>query len=763
MPLVMPTIVGPVSALSSSLRVQGSLPGATVIVLSLTRPTNAEVAKGVAQGGDDRFNLLSGVTLTANDRLVATQGLGSDASATPGDALALAVAPAPTNPAELGFVGYVSHLWECGRYLWIQGALTGATIEVSFNGAVQGHGIAFEDGARFMLQSQLPANMGITARQTTPVGPGPATPGTPESLPPQDRAKLPVPTITQPVYGCQTAVSVSNVYDGADVTLQRGSGITDTAGFDRNALWFNLSKPLTAGDTITAQQQMVLCEKRSDVGPKIPVTKPDGIPAPFIVSPLCAGGQKVRVLNLVPGALVHLDVNGTAYTGMAPANGSGYDFMVAPLPAGTVSAKQELCSVTSPASVAVSVNPHQDITTPVTLVGPLYACGRAVAVKNVHAGAILQVWAKNAQGTGPISDFVSLYATEGQIAVSPYLRQGDTVWVRQWGCGSAGVDSQGVVVQAHAKPVPPTIVEPVISGAASVSVKDVLPGALVEVFVLRGEVWLFAGARIADGNPTTVYLQLTPHMGEQMRARQTICGDQTRPGPGVPVVKPPPVQPVIDSPAPNATGVAINPTYKWHDPGAGGEGKAASFDVQVLHGTTTILPPTTVTTTSLMQSTNLQFSTTYTVQVRAKNSTATTGWASSPFTTTAPPPPPKPTLTSYDRNTLVVKGKDFLPNHSVAVRITAHGTIPDGYGGTKGDLRDNYLHMVQLTSDGSGNISGVADPKTQLDPITIDAYNGTLYYGVYPGEQVTFTATDGRHDATDLTGNLWSNALTITA
>jgi len=127
-----------------------------------------------------------------------------------------------------------------------------------------------------------------------------------------------------------------------------------------------------------------------------------------------------------------------------------------------------------------------------------------------------------------------------------------------------------------------------------------------------------------------------------------------------------------------------------------------------------------------------------------------------------PLPTPPPQITGYDRNTLVVTGKNFLPNQTVYVRITASGSVPDGQGGIRSDLRDNYGHMVQLSSDGTGHISGVVDPKTQLQPIVIDALSGETWYGAYPGETVSITAHDGR-PGSSFDGHLWSIVYSFTA
>ena len=125
------------------------------------------------------------------------------------------------------------------------------------------------------------------------------------------------------------------------------------------------------------------------------------------------------------------------------------------------------------------------------------------------------------------------------------------------------------------------------------------------------------------------------------------------------------------------------------------------------------------------------------------------------------PPPPTPVLDTYDVNTFILKGKNFLPLKTVWVRVTVSGilnlTDEDGNVVRVSDFRTSFP-FAQFTSDSSGNISARIVPQTTLPTLT-DAYGVTLH-GAAPGEQLIFTAHDGRL----ISGNpLWSNPLTVTA
>jgi hypothetical protein len=758
MPLCAPTIVGPVSELSKSLRIQGALPGATIVVVSVGANPR-DIAKYVASGGDDRIPLTPGVTLQNDDVLIALQELEGDTSGPSPNSLGLSVQDVPSIPSQLGHVGFLSHLYKCGEHLWITGAIPGATVEVEFDGSIKGSVTALENGARLQLREGLPSGT-VTAWQSIPAGKGPSVFGQPDAI---TLRQLPSPVIKQPVLGCQTAVLVSNVYDGATVTLQRGSGILDVVGFDRNAGWFGLSKPLDEGDSISVKQDLwIKCEQNGVFSPKVPVEKPQEVPAPFIIPPLCAGARFVRVANLTPGALVFIEVNGIKYRGMAPPNTTVYDFMVEPLPAvGVVTAVQELCSVPSPqSSPAVKVDARAASIPGAKLMEPLYACGRVVFVEQVHPGATLQVWRSDSQ-TGrkaPISGFVAVYDTQAMISVAPYLREKDRIWVSQWACDDTPIKSNAAEVLPHPEIKPPLIVEPVYSGTSSVVVDNDVSGALVEVYLsTQNGVWGLAGTAFASPKSmTTVALNTKLAVGDRLRVSQSLCELRTQPERIFTVIRPVPMLPILDKPAQGATEVDRKPILSWHDSGAGQDGRADSYELEVKRGSTVIMTLTSIAGTSFQIAMDLDYATNYTWQVRAKNTSGASGFASSSFTVKPETPP---VIDSYDRNTFTLKGRQFSPSHPVSVRVTVIGNIVNISGAVVYDNRTTDPLLV-FNSDSAGNLSVVIDPEKYLPPYK-DSLGG-YFKGCLPGEQLQFSAHDGRYNPRDITGLLWSNIFTIT-
>jgi hypothetical protein len=757
MALCVPLVVGPVTELMTGIRVQGALPGATVVV-DASGPSPREVAKGIASGADDWFGLLGGVNLQQGDLLTATQTLGADTSPPAPTQLAIAVAPAPMSAADLGFIGSRGHLYQCGTAVWLTGAFPGARAQLAWGGAVHGSAVAGPDGARFGLDAGLPSGS-VELNQVAPVGTGPDATVRTDQVPTRDRS-LPPPTVGTPLVACQTAVSVTGVFDGATVTLTHKDSTTQQAGFDLSGLWFGVPA-LVEGDTIKSRQEMQRCELRSaDSAPPVTVGPARDLPAPTVLDPLCTGAVSIRVAGLVPGALVHLRVGPTTYTGVASPSANWADFYVAPLSAVKVVATQEACSVTSPPSHEVSVHASPAVTTPVTITGPLLECGRAVHVANAHVGALLQVWSKSAAGDAPISGIVVASTTEVSLSVAPYLRKDDRIRVIQFGCSPNGVASTEVIVGAHAQPAPPKVASPAYAELSQVTVTGVLLGALVEVYVEgRDELWFLRGSTIASTDTPVVNLTSPLVVGENIRAVQTLCGTQTEPGPITVAAVPPPKAPVITAPVNGATGVAKRPQFKWNDAGAGTAAAAVSYDVQLLDGSNVVIGPTAVTVTSFTPGSVLAFKRKLTFQVRAKNASGLSGWGQVVFTTQDVPAPVAPLLTTYAVASKTLSGSGFLPSTTVHVRLSMVGSyIQNSYGANVPDTRDV---IVNFTSNSVGNLSAVVNPVTALPALPVD----DQYYvtGAAPGEVLHFSANDGRPNAADKTGTLWSNTLNVTA
>jgi len=530
MSLCQPIILGPISELSSSIHVQGQLSGALIKVLSL--PGLKKIAEGTAALGDQYVNLLPGVQLSANDLLVAVQEFGGEVSDLPVIDLAMGVQQGPQNANDIGVVGFETHLYECGEFVWINGVIPGANVKVLANGIIIGSGQALEGFARLALTKGLPPHSIIQTHQVAKlpsriVVAGPDILKTPDPLPVPPRSKLPSPLINPPLRKCDRAVLISSVIDGAIVTIHNSSGAPDEfAGFDLNSSWFMLQQELKEGDEITVKQDLSKCKlfgvwsEPSKVGPL------GNIDPPLIKQPLCIGMQRITLQNLRPGANISIFANGDVYRGTAPLNSTEHTFGIPALSSNTVTAIQEVCGISSLRSEATPVENHQEHIRPVFLMNPLFACGQNVSVKNVHPGAVLQVFARKNNVNTPISGQVSIFETQAVISVAPFLHAGDEVTVAQWACAEKRTDSNVEIVKVHGFLQSPHILDALRSGDSDVQLWDIVPGALVELYVKRNNGPLyFAGSAVGNAlfKSMIIYSSFPLQTGDKVSARQLLC------------------------------------------------------------------------------------------------------------------------------------------------------------------------------------------------------------------------------------------------
>ena len=540
MALIQPSVVGPLSELSASIRVLGQLPGATVSVHSSSRV----VAKGVAGSADQRFPLLSGVTLKRNESLYAIQQVGAETSEVPTGNQGTVVGAGPMSVADIGLVHIATHLYACGRYVWIDGAIPGARVELLDGATVLGAGTADEGVARFALTSALASGSSPRARQTVPgLGPGPSVSRETDEIPGNRGSALPAPVMEPPLRGCDASIMVTAVFDGALVTIERKSGTVESAGFDLGALRFTLTRPLDEDDVVTIRQEVDRkCERPTTTSKPVTVGKATPVDPPTVVSPLCAGATVVRVTGLRPGAVVHLAANQDVYDGAVPPDQTWLDCRVPPLTTDPVSATQELCGVTSAPATKVAVDPHEDNVPAPQIVGPLFSCCASVTVTKAHRGAILQVFARVGGNDVPISDQVMTPTTNATITVTPLLVTGWDVFVRQWACSATSADSPTEPVADHPALGLVAVMATPIAGDHSVGVRGAVPGAVVEVYSLgrnRGTPE-YLGSAAADSlhAATTVGLRRALEVGESLIAVQRLCAASSRPGRAVVVVAP---------------------------------------------------------------------------------------------------------------------------------------------------------------------------------------------------------------------------------
>lgn len=523
MALLPPSIVGPLSECSSRVRVQGQLIGATVDIYS----SGAHVATGTATWTDQIFPLSPGKTLAPGNQVTATQTVSGVTS--PQSPMPVTV---QKKPPVIGPVSSKTHIYVCGQCLWLDGMVPGAHVEVSVGGVSRGTGIADDGSARIGLAPQTGPADTLEARQTACGTPGPLT-KLPKPDPPPGGANkhLAPPTVVGPLHACQRAVTVKDVVEGAQVVLHEAPpGFTETACFDLSELWFP-TPPLTLGDTVSAIQQMPKCEIKSAASAPVKVGPSTPVPIPTVVPPLCAGSVFVRVTNLLPGSPVQIFQNGVSLgEGAAPA--ATFDFEVPPLAGNAlITARQELCTNWSAPSPAVKVNPKPGALPTPVVANPLFECGAAVHVSDLHPGATVYVMS-TLLGNAPIGT-ADVFTTQADVPVAPLLIKGDQIYAVQNGCGLVSSQSKPVTVQALPKVGVPVVLQPVESCMRSVTVGNVIAGAHVDVYV--NGAW--RGSAIATAATAEVPIQFGPlNVGDKVAARQWICDAIAGPGEPVTVI-----------------------------------------------------------------------------------------------------------------------------------------------------------------------------------------------------------------------------------
>ncbi len=507
MPLLPPRVIGPLSECSGNVRVQGQLSGSTVAIFADGVP----VGSGLASWSDQIFPLSA--SLAAGQRVTATQTVGMDTSLPSPEAIEVQAKP-PT----IGAVGFRSHLNQCGECVWLEGLVPGAKVELRDGGTAIGAGESYDGNARFHLSTPLTPGMDIKAQQTACSTPGIVTDGPPVDLLVEKLQTLPTPVVQTPLRECERRVTVNNVVHGAMVTLMRSAGPNLQACFDLESLWMGVNPPLALGETVSARQELRgHCNLKS--ADATPVVVQDNTPVPVanVVPPLCEGNTTVVLSGLIMGARVKILADG-AELGLAesPVDGT-YDFLVPSLVGNTtITAIQELCGEWSVPGIGVLVDAAPASLPTPKVHEPLFECGAAVRVANLHVGA--RVYVYSSMLGAPIGERTA-DAVEVDVSVAPLLLANDKIFVVQRGCGLVSSQSTVVIVGKIERLKAPRVADPLYSCESVIRVMDVVPGARVDVYI-NG---VFRGSAVGGGADLSVGISGQLAVGDSATALQRLC------------------------------------------------------------------------------------------------------------------------------------------------------------------------------------------------------------------------------------------------
>lgn len=503
-----PKIVGPIGPCSETIRLQGQVPGHTVQVLASFTNIWDTVCKRLATAPDEVFPLTR--PLKPGEHVVTLVG----AFTSPHE-----VVQQQPGPGAIGSVAGVTHPYACGACLWLANATPGATIEVRDAGAQLRGKVSAPDGnARLGVSPPIGHNETLIATQFVCGNPGPPLSLLPSEEPPAPHHVLDPPHIVGVLHHCDTAVRVEGVVEGAVVTISI-DGNELSACFDRPGLWFNLARELQTGQKVNVRQSFERCEVHSARSqPDAVVQELTTLDPPFVRGPLCKGTPFVTVGNLVPGSIVVIFQDGLEIGGGA-AWDSECDFNIEPLVYryhSTVTATQTRCGLTSAPSIAVEVRKLSAKLPPPVVVGPLFQCGAAVRVENVHPGARIDVVSVKLGVIGT----AYAWRAEVDIGVAPALIVPDDITAVETACGQiiASANHQPVNTHPHFL-APPKLRRPTWNTRAWVPVDDVVPGAWVDVS-LDG---VHANSAPATRRTADVPLPSKPRPGQVIRARQRLC------------------------------------------------------------------------------------------------------------------------------------------------------------------------------------------------------------------------------------------------
>lgn len=540
-----PRVLGPISAWSASVLLDGCIPGAEVTVISLARSGAGKVATGTAQAGQVRLPLIAGVKLNGKDRLVAVQAIGGETSTAVSDPLAVSVAAEPKSSGDLPHPAIATHLWEFGRGVLVQGAAPGANIVLSAPGGVLGSATADEGVARLVLSPSLPTtsagNVQIVVEERAPPGfvlsgPPLQVVGTVNPLPIAEGAHFPTPTNPQTPLpaGCDPAVFIGGIVDGASVTLMnvRDPGQSESRIFDLSGLWWTLNRPLNAAGEKLEVTQGMGDTRRLESAPLVIAATAARSPDPPQFIPPCPGSERIGVGGLLPGANLTLQIDASDFNaGQVASDATSVDLRVPPVSAGAViTITQERCGLVASASATatelVAVGDPDIADEPI-------ACSFRVRVLSATPGAILEIRAQR-QGSSSalvrsMSGQVPVTSATMLLDVAPALSELDELWVAQLTCEAPWFEGPHHKVRPVRTLDSPTLLFPPVIDSNYVRVAG-SPGAVVEVFRwVDGGVHGFLGAgAVIDPNADVVRIYRPFLAGEQVVLLQRYCNHFSR-------------------------------------------------------------------------------------------------------------------------------------------------------------------------------------------------------------------------------------------
>ncbi len=314
----------------------------------------------------------------------------------------------------------VEPLYDCGLAVSVKGFIPGATIDI-FAGATRIGGGASETpwGQSFAVSPQLATGQVITATQTfgsSSSGPSPAI--TVTSYFAAHPEGLPKPSVRAPAYQCGGAVGVGGLAAGGKLDVFEDAAPAASVLGCGAGQWTFVSPVFSTGQKVTATE--TLCAQTGPRSEPVPVEPAPTSLGTLTMGDMYEGGKYANAYGITNGAEVTVMDGASRVAGHACAGG-GQVFRLVPVPAvgASLTATQALCSVVSPPSTPVHVQPCSAL--PAPKLAPTCVGATTATVVGHAPDARIRIFAGStliADGGGPVLNLLRPLVTGDSLTVT---------------------------------------------------------------------------------------------------------------------------------------------------------------------------------------------------------------------------------------------------------------------------------------------------------------------------------------------------------
>lgn len=195
-------------------------------------------------------------------------------------------------------------VYQCGSRTGVSNLLTGGNVWITADGAIVGKVNGCQEMTGVDVDPDYGLNQQVRAWFMLCEDPSSPSKEFTTQTPPQ-----PLPTIGyEPAYEGSKQITITNIINGARVTLSRNGIMQGTSRCWGGSLRWNLNSPISAGDSFDSVQTMCPGEPSSQPGKT--VGQPcSSLPAPQ-VGPVQAGDDRITLTQFVSDAIIKVFLNG---------------------------------------------------------------------------------------------------------------------------------------------------------------------------------------------------------------------------------------------------------------------------------------------------------------------------------------------------------------------------------------------------------------------------------------------------------------------